>query len=159
MPHQETFSRPGLDSIFHAKSCFSQDLDHTVSSMQRAAFLKTWTIQCLPCKELLFSKPGPYSVFHAKSCFQTERARLCNAGQGESAPTLILGTFYPFEWGVFSGYIKPQNMWIEHIIQTYPNFFLCIHYLSRGTNYPSSFASLEPRMLYRSVKSSVQILI
>jgi hypothetical protein len=63
------FSKPGPYSVFHAKSCFSQNLDHTVSSMQRAAFLKTWTIQYLPCKELLFSKPGPYSVFHAKSCF------------------------------------------------------------------------------------------
>jgi hypothetical protein len=122
MPHQETFSRPGLD----------------VSTMQRAAFLKTWTIQYLPCKELLFSKtwtiqylpckellfsktwtiqylpckellfskPVPYSVFHAKSCFQTQRAAfkqkeqdfaMLFASQGESAPTLILGTFYPFE--------------------------------------------------------------
>jgi hypothetical protein len=101
MPHQETFSRPGLDSVFHAKSCFSQDLDHTVSSMQRAAFLKTWTIQYLPCKELLFSKPGPFSILHAKSCFQTNRKSkdfaMLFAGEGESAPTLILGTFYPFE--------------------------------------------------------------
>jgi hypothetical protein len=97
MPHQETFSR--LDSIFHA----------------RAAFLKTWIIQYLPCKELLFSRPGPYSIFHAKSCFSQnldhtvssmQRAAfkqkeqdfaMLFAGQGESAPTLILGTFYPFE--------------------------------------------------------------
>jgi hypothetical protein len=137
MPHQETFSRPGLDSIFHAKSCFSQDLDHTVSSMQRAAFLKTWTIQCLPCKELLFSKPRRYSVFHAKSCFQTERARLCNAGQGESAPTLILGTFYPFEWGVFSDYFKPKICESNTSYKpTLVSSFVYIIYLEEPTTLP-----------------------
>jgi hypothetical protein len=145
MPHQEAFSRPGLDSIFHAKSCFSQDLDHTVSSMHRAAFLKTWTIQCLPCKELLFSKPGPYSVFHAKSCFQTERARLCNAGQGESAPTLILGTFYPFEWGLFSGYIKPKRCGSNTSYKpTLISSFVYIIYLEESTTLPP-LPPLSPR--------------
>jgi hypothetical protein len=83
--------------------------------MQRGAFLKTWTIQYLPCKELPFSKPEPYSIFHAKSCFSQNLNHTVSsmhraafkqkeqdfamhfAGQGESAPTLILGTFYPFE--------------------------------------------------------------
>jgi hypothetical protein len=90
-------------------------------------FLKTWTRLYLPCKEVLFSRPGPYSIFHAKSCLSQNLNHTVSsmhraafkqkeqdfamhfAGQGESAPTLILGTFYPFEGGLFSGYFKPKR--------------------------------------------------
>jgi len=116
--------------------------------MQRAAFLKTWTIQYLPCQELLSNKQ------------KEQDFAMLFAGEGESAPTLILGTFYPFEWGLFCGYIKPKRC--ESNTSYKPSLissFVYIIYLEEPTTTLPPFASLEPRMFYRSVKSSVQILI